>query len=40
MIGSSYPMRDFNRVAGANIGDEGTGWLPETLDEEVSKFLP
>jgi hypothetical protein len=39
MIGSDYPMRDFNSVAGANIGEPGGGWIPETLDETVSKCL-
>lgn len=39
MMGSGYPMRDFNSVAGANIGEPGDGWIPETLDETVSKCL-
>lgn len=42
MIGSGFGnMREFNRIAAANIGEAGDGWNgPETLSEEQALTVP
>ena len=41
MIGSGYDMRGLARVAGAHIGEHGSGWDgPVTVSEEQAKEVP
>lgn len=41
MIGSGYEMREFNRVASADIGEHGEGWNgPVTESEKQALTIP
>ncbi len=41
LMGSGYDLRNFNRVASADIGESGAGWDgPVTVSEEQALELP
>lgn len=41
LVGYGFDLREFNRIASADIGDPGSGWDgPVTLSEEQALELP